>query len=522
MNSSNINSSYKGPVDSSVRTDVNRVVRTRSNSINRLGRSVSKVFSGMNQVTKLAVNNLNSSNQSSNKEHSIGEKDVKPLHDTNPMKSVRFDFNEQTVKINRSISIDNVEKRNTNEKIDNSHENHEKSLNKNIETTDNIFKSMDFKDLTYNETGKVKRDFTILSSLAEGSQKKQILVEFMNENKTSLGNGELNKELYVLGMYKNNIKESDLIEIRNEIKIINFLQDKNIPNVLIGHPIKLIGNQAIGGDVGVLAPFANGGTLKECFNKGGIEISEHEFIPLTPQLRSHMYMQITEGLKSLSELGIVHRDLKPDNILIKYEKNSEGEYKINFYITDLGKASFIKHEDRYEPNKLALAYLPPGIFERKENATKEVGIEKNAEDVMFSSSTDVFSLGVTFWLDATNTKMEKFQEKVRKIKEEFPNISRQEVMDKVFFESIEWKSVPAETKEMIKTMLDKDPEKRPSLDQLLESFKSIEIPSSFKAIPIQSKPISSNQNTLSENQGNGVIKSEVYTAVDIFKSKTYE
>lgn len=158
--------------------------------------------------------------------------------------------------------------------------------------------------------------------------------------------------------------------------------------------------------------------------------------PISLDTLSGYAVQIVQGLRALHKNGIFHRDIKPDNILL-----GEGG---KVYLSDFG-VSVICAEDGVEGVEGTPAFMAPELC--------------RGDAIVKGDLVDVWALGVTFFQLAFG---------------ELPFIadSPLQLTRKIVNAPVEFptgRNVPAEFREVIRGMLEKDPSKRMTLSQLLQS-----------------------------------------------------
>ena len=195
-----------------------------------------------------------------------------------------------------------------------------------------------------------------------------------------------------------NMANENIITVRNEIKILNRLNEINnefIPKIF---------------DV-----YEDNNDLWFSFEKGGISLSslcfkiKGEFekgeriyhiqkgIFLMSLFSSISYFKfllksLLSAINSINKLGIIHSDIKPENILIEYsgsylEKNFEIK---GIKIIDYGSAFFINNTSTVSSN--TPEYLCPEITTGNKKFLKEL---KN-NNMKYINCIDIWSLGITF------------------------------------------------------------------------------------------------------------------------------
>ena len=118
----------------------------------------------------------------------------------------------------------------------------------------------------------------------------------------------------------------------NEITILRKLHHKNIVRL---EDLKKTANHYY-----VIMEYCNGGTLTECLEK----YKNIHHSPFTEEIVQHIMRQIVSAINYIHDLRIIHRDLKLDNILVKFEnetdKNQLNLLKSEVKIIDFGFAAY--------------------------------------------------------------------------------------------------------------------------------------------------------------------------------------
>lgn len=158
-----------------------------------------------------------------------------------------------------------------------------------------------------------------------------------------------------------------------------------------------------------------------------------------------MFMQICMGLKYLHDEKITHRDIKPDNILL-VDNNDDPIVKIS----DFGLSKIIAQADMMTVCGTQL-YVAPEIMKNRGAYTNKV---------------DIWSMGCLLY--AMLSGAVPFSDAYAP-----PDLITQIKNAKYSFDSAVWKKVSLSAKNLISKMLQKDPKKRLSIDEILshEWFK---------------------------------------------------
>jgi len=137
--------------------------------------------------------------------------------------------------------------------------------------------------------------------------------------------------------------------------------------------------------------------------------------------------------------GIVHRDLKPENILL--DTNDDGDLDIK--LIDFGTANYWNSKDNLTLNIGTPYYIAPEILIKR-----------------YTNKCDIWSCGVILYVILTGVPP-------------FTGKDEQEILKKVATEKIkfdgeEWKDLSDEVKDLLKKMLDRNPDTRISAENALQ------------------------------------------------------
>ncbi len=148
---------------------------------------------------------------------------------------------------------------------------------------------------------------------------------------------------------------------------------------------------------------------------------------------------IATAIYYLHSFGIAHRDLKPENILMTTTED-DAQPKL----VDFGLSKIIGPGETCNDPFGTLSYVAPEVLLQKP----------------YNKMVDLWSLGVIVYLLLSGTL--PFDD------DDDREIARQTIHDPVDFSYHVWKNVPEEAKELIKSLLDKDPDKRLTLQDTLQ------------------------------------------------------
>ena len=195
-----------------------------------------------------------------------------------------------------------------------------------------------------------------------------------------------------------NMANENIITARNEIKILNILNEINnefIPKIF---------------DV-----YEDTNDLWFSFEKGGISLSGLSFkikgefekgeriyhiqkgiflMSLFSTISQFKFLlkSLLSAINSINKMGIIHSDIKPENILIEYSGSSlENNFEIKaIKIIDYGSAFFVNNTSNISSN--TPEYLCPEITIGNKKFLKEL---KN-NNMKYINCIDIWSLGITF------------------------------------------------------------------------------------------------------------------------------
>lgn len=219
---------------------------------------------------------------------------------------------------------------------------------------------------------------------------------------------------------KSDIKANELtVNVRREIAIMKALNHRNIVNLreVLSSKTKLY----------IVMDLVRGGELFEQIERMG-ELDE--------KLARKYFQQLIDGIDYCHRRGVCHRDLKPENLLV----DENGTLKI----TDFGVSSMkggVSGSDLLYTACGTPYYCAPEIINGAEEGYSGVKI-------------DAWSCGIILYLLLTGTlpfqneDMTQLYEQINRCKVDYPS----------------W--MPADAKDLISHLLEKDPNLRFSLDQV--------------------------------------------------------
>ncbi|MWA12722.1 protein kinase domain-containing protein [Streptomyces sp. BA2] len=162
--------------------------------------------------------------------------------------------------------------------------------------------------------------------------------------------------------------------------------------------------------------------------------------PMTGADLRTLAIGLTEALRDIHRVGVVHRDLKPSNVVL----SPEGPRVIDFGISRAADQQTLTMTGR-------VIGTPPFMSPEQLQAPRGVG-----------PRSDVFSLGTLLVYAATGQGP-------------FDADSPYMTAYQVVHEAPELDAVPAALRAVVEPCLDKDPDARPSADQLLERLRDLPV-----------------------------------------------
>ena len=237
-------------------------------------------------------------------------------------------------------------------------------------------------------------------------------------------NKETKKPVAIKIMAKKNMEKSDLELAKVEIDILKIGQHPNI--------IKLYDVFENENYIYIIMEYCSGGDLLSYFEYYKYELPETKVCEIIHKLLMAVYY--------LHSYGIVHRDLKPENILM-----TNLTLSADIRLLDFGLSKIIGNDEKCTEPYGTLSFVAPEVLQGKP----------------YDKSVDLWSIGIiTFLLlcgylpfDDNHSERE---------------IARQTIQDPVPFNDKIWSKYSPESKIFINGLLQKKPEKRYTIKEVLE------------------------------------------------------
>ncbi|XP_046843066.1 eukaryotic translation initiation factor 2-alpha kinase 1-like [Xenia sp. Carnegie-2017] len=208
-------------------------------------------------------------------------------------------------------------------------------------------------------------------------------------------------------------------------------------------------------------------TLRHWLQERNSQLSNNEGGLVNKKENMKIFKQIVTGVKYIHSQGLIHRDIKPNNIFLNRTKRYDDSYDYCVKIGDFGLA----RPDMFGEHSFATTELtsfiepisplfPGDTPPSSSSQTKGVGTCTYASPEQlhnrdYSSKVDIYSLGIVLFefFQPFKTEMERHTNIKDLRKSHVPQ---------------ELKNLWSEENDLILQMMAKDPESRPSADDILE------------------------------------------------------
>ena len=237
-------------------------------------------------------------------------------------------------------------------------------------------------------------------------------------------NKETKKPVAIKIMAKKNMDKSDMELAKVEIDILKISQHPNI--------IKLYDVFENENYIYIIMENCSGGDLLSYFEYHEYELPEPKVCEIIHKLSMAVYY--------LHSYGIVHRDLKPENILMTDLSNTA-----DIRLLDFGLSKIIGNDEKCTEPYGTLSFVAPEVLQGKP----------------YDKSVDLWSIGIiTFLLLCGYLPFDdKHSER---------EIARQTIQDPVPYDDKIWSKISPEAKTFVDGLLQKKPEKRYTIKEVLE------------------------------------------------------
>ena len=237
-------------------------------------------------------------------------------------------------------------------------------------------------------------------------------------------NKQTKEKVAIKILCKYNMSTSDLELVKTEIETMKIANHPNVIKLL-----DVFENEKM---IYIIMEYCEGGDLFSYIEKRNFIIKEERAAQIIQQLSTAVYF--------LHEYGIVHRDLKPENILL-ITKGENSKIKL----ADFGVSKILGPNEQCTESFGTISYVAPEVLQSKP----------------YNKSVDLWSVGVIIYLllsgflpfDDENSESE---------------IIKQTIENEVTFDSSVWENISQEAKDLIRSLLCKEPDKRISIKEVLE------------------------------------------------------
>ena len=237
-------------------------------------------------------------------------------------------------------------------------------------------------------------------------------------------NKETKKSVAIKIMAKKNMDKSDMELAKVEIDILKISQHPNI--------IKLYDVFENENYIYIIMENCSGGDLLSYFEYHEYELPEPKVCEIIHKLSMAVYY--------LHSYGIIHRDLKPENILM-----TDLSATADIRLLDFGLSKIIGNDEKCTEPYGTLSFVAPEVLQGKP----------------YDKSVDLWSIGIIAFLLLCGYLPfdDKHSER---------EIARQTIQDPVPYDNKIWSKISPEAKQFVDGLLQKKPEKRYNIKEVLE------------------------------------------------------
>ena len=235
---------------------------------------------------------------------------------------------------------------------------------------------------------------------------------------------ESGRQVAIKIINKEVIEGMELERIKSEIDILKIAKHPNI--------IKLYDVFENEKYIYIIMEYCAGGDLFNYIEKRDFKIKESRAAEIVHKLCTAVYF--------LHQYGIIHRDLKPENILMT-DITDDADIRL----VDFGLGKMIGPGEKCDEPFGTFSYVAPEVLQEKP----------------YDFKVDLFAIGIITYLlvagflpfDDENSEKE---------------IARQTVYEPTPFPSFVWKNISLEAKMFVDNLLDKNPDKRMNIQEVLQ------------------------------------------------------
>ena len=264
--------------------------------------------------------------------------------------------------------------------------------------------------------------------------------------------------------------------LKNEIAILKEINHKNIVKL---EDVKITKNHYY-----LVMEFCNGGSLSECLEK----YQEKYGKPFSEEIVQYLMRQIIDGMKYIHNRHIIHRDLKLDNILVHFydetDRKNLNMMRSTVKIIDFGFATHITKSSLATSTLGSPINMEPHILEKM--ADNQRGIQSDKK-LGYDEKADIWSIGTLCYemlIGKSAFDSETMNELVKKVESGSYSIPT---------------NVSKEVVSFLNAMLQYNPEKRLSANDLSRHHFLTKNVRDFEPIDVKRVSNKINQNNLKVN-----------------------
>jgi len=236
---------------------------------------------------------------------------------------------------------------------------------------------------------------------------------------------ESGKQVAIKIINKKHLEVTDLEQIKSEIDILKIAKHPNI--------IKLYDVYENEKYIYIIMEYCPGGDLFSYIEKHDFKLKEERAAEIIHKLCTAVFF--------LHQYGIIHRDLKPENILM-----TDDTENADIRLVDFGLGKILGPGEKCDEPFGTFSYVAPEVLQEKP----------------YNHKVDLFAIGVITYLlvagflpfDDENSEKE---------------IARQTVYEPTPYPKKIWDKISNEARMLVDNLLEKDPNKRMDLQEVLQS-----------------------------------------------------
>ena len=235
---------------------------------------------------------------------------------------------------------------------------------------------------------------------------------------------ESGREVAVKIINKKLVGPVDVQQVKSEIDILKIAKHPNIIKLY-----DVFENEQL---IYIIMEYCAGGDLFSYIEKRGFRLKEERAAEIIHKLCTTIYF--------LHQYGIVHRDLKPENILMTDDTDNA-----DIRLVDFGLGKIIGPGETCSEPFGTFSYVAPEVLQEKP----------------YNFKVDLFAIGIITYLLVAGFLPFDHETSEKEI-------ARQTVYEPTPFPSSIWKNISIEAKMFVDNLLDKDPEKRMNIQEVLQ------------------------------------------------------